>query len=247
MLHAGSLAQAATLTLRPVRTSPLAAPVGGNITLEVRATFDAPLVALQFNVAASGSGAVTVVARSAQPQQPGGLTYLSRLSQIPFQSGLPHNLKTMPLREVFYDADYGGLPGGPADGLPPGVDVLIETLTLRADQAGEVNLTLTHVEAATTQDEPDGKLFESAVLDPTATELTVLLGPVGFGDADADGEVDLADHAQFAACMTMPCPDSGCANPLYSTQSACGIFDADQDGDVDLEDSRLVQEVFDQP
>lgn len=100
-----SSAAGSSLVLRPVRTSPLVTPVGSSITVDVRADFDTPLVALQFKVAASGSGGVTVTARSAQPQQPAGLTYLSHISQIPFQSGLPHNLKIIPLREVFYDAD----------------------------------------------------------------------------------------------------------------------------------------------
>lgn len=237
ILVASSAAPAATLTLRPVRTSPLVVPVNGLITLEVRASLDTPLTALQFKVTASGSGAVSVFARSAQPLQPGGLTYLSRISQTPFQSGLPHNLQTASLREVFYDAAFDGVPGGPTDGLPAGKDVLIEMITLRADQPGEVKLTLTSIEAATTSGSPDGTIFENATIDPAASEVTILVGPVEPGDANADGLVDLADHAPFAACMTWPCPDSGCAEPLYSTQNACGIFDADADGDIDLQDA----------
>lgn len=242
-----SAAYADTLTLRPVRTTPLVVPVNGTITLEIRADFDAPLTALQFNVATSGTGAVSATARSANPQQPGGLTYLSRLSQAPFQSGLPHNLKIAPLREVFFDADFDGAPGGATDGLPIGNSVLIETLTLRADQPGEVHITLTDLEAVTTSGHPDGMHFTTTTLDPQQTEITILIGNVSMGDANADGKVDLNDHAQFADCMTAPCPMSGCANPQYSTQNACGIFDSDQDGDVDLEDAGELQATFDQP
>ncbi len=242
-----SAAFADTLTLRPVRTTPLVVPVNETITLEIRADFDAPLTALQFKVATSGTGAVSVTARSANPQQLGGLTYLSRLSQAPFQSGLPHNLKTTPLREVFYDANFDGAPEGATDGLPIGSSVLIETLTLRADQPGEVRVTLANIEAVTTSGHPDGTLFETATLDPQQAEITILIGNVPTRDANADGTVDLEDHAQFADCMTAPCPMSGCANPQYSTQNACGIFDSDQDGDVDLEDAGEMQATFNQP
>lgn len=242
-----SAAIADTLTLRPVRTTPLVVPVNGTITLEVRADFDAPLTALQFKVATSGTGAVSVTARSANPQQPGGLTYLSRLSQAPFQSGLPHNLKFAPLREVLYDANFDGAPGGATDGLPIGNSVLIETLTLRADQPGEVHITLTDLEAVTTSGHPDGMHFTTTTLDQQQTEITIVIGSVSMGDANADGKVDLNDHAQFADCMTAPCPMSGCATPLYSTQNACGILDSDQDGDVDLEDAGEIQTAFDQP
>lgn len=242
-----SAAFADTLILRPIRTTPLVVPANGTITLEIRADFDAPLTALQFKVSASGTGAATVTARSANPHQPGALTFLSRVSQAPFQTGLPHNLKAAPLREVFYDADFDGTPGGATDGLPIGDSVLIETLTLRADQPGELHITLTNLEAVTTSGHPDGTLFTTAALDPQQTEVTILIGNVSTGDANADGIVDLEDHAQFADCMTAPCPIGGCPVALYSTQNACGVLDSDHDGDIDLEDAGEMQTLFDQP
>lgn len=242
-----SPAIADTLTLRPVRTTPLVVPVNGTITLEIRADFDAPLTALQFKVSASGTGAASVTARSANPHQPGALTFLSRVSQVPFQTGLPHDLKIAPLHEVFYDAHFDGAPGGATDGLPIGSNVLIETLSLRADQPGEVHITLTNIEAVTTCGHLDGALFTAAAIDPAQSEATILIGNVSAADANADGKVDLGDYAKFADCMTAPCVMNGCANPLYSTQNSCGIFDTDQDGDIDLEDAGEMQITFDQP
>ncbi|HEY3243908.1 MAG TPA: hypothetical protein VGM03_11205, partial [Phycisphaerae bacterium] len=48
------------------------------------------------------------------------------------------------------------------------------------------------------------------------------------GDSDGDGDIDLTDYAQFAACLLGP------GNP--STQAPCPQFDFDVDADVDLFD-----------
>jgi len=52
------------------------------------------------------------------------------------------------------------------------------------------------------------------------------------GDADADGDIDLADHAAFVDCMTGPL---GVATP------PCTLLDLDVDGDVDLRDFAAMQ------
>ncbi len=51
-----------------------------------------------------------------------------------------------------------------------------------------------------------------------------------FGDADGDGDVDLADFAAFQVCYR------GAGVPYGS---GCGTFDADLDGDVDQRDLRV--------
>lgn len=84
-----------------------------------------------------------------------------------------------------------------------------------------------------------------ANLDPQVAEVTILIGNVSTGDANADGVVNLSDHAVLAACMTGPCPSGGCKVPLYSSQNACGVLDADGDGDVDLKDEAVFQGEFD--
>jgi hypothetical protein len=48
------------------------------------------------------------------------------------------------------------------------------------------------------------------------------------GDWDGDGDVDLADCAQWPACITGPAQGPPAAD--------CGVFDFDADGDVDLAD-----------
>ncbi|NOX57374.1 MAG: hypothetical protein GXP29_00760 [Planctomycetes bacterium] len=59
-----------------------------------------------------------------------------------------------------------------------------------------------------------------------------------FGDFNGDSEIDLTDHAAFAACMQGP---SGGLLP------ECGVFDAEQDGDVDLADMLQMQNAIGQP
>lgn len=54
------------------------------------------------------------------------------------------------------------------------------------------------------------------------------------GDFDADGDVDLDDYEQFAACLTGP----------DGTPSGCVEVDLDCDADVDLSDCRRFQQCF---
>ncbi len=60
---------------------------------------------------------------------------------------------------------------------------------------------------------------------------------VANGDGDHDGDVDLADHAALAACLTGP--DAG------PPGAACGPFDFNADDDVDLLDVSEFQSGFD--
>ncbi len=55
------------------------------------------------------------------------------------------------------------------------------------------------------------------------------------GDADRDGDVDVADYLQLVECF------SGTATPIASD---CDVFDFDGDGDVDLSDFVAFQAVF---
>ena len=74
--------------------------------------------------------------------------------------------------------------------------------------------------------------------------LTDLAGPLGLaklpslgsGDYEYDGDVDLADFAELASCLTGPVgglPEGG-----------CGVFDFDFDSDVDLADFAEFQTAF---
>jgi hypothetical protein len=55
------------------------------------------------------------------------------------------------------------------------------------------------------------------------------------GDLDADGDVDVSDHAVFASCIT---------GPGESLVPGCGPADLGGDGDVDLDDFTLFQQQF---
>jgi hypothetical protein len=65
----------------------------------------------------------------------------------------------------------------------------------------------------------------------------------GFGDADADGDVDLADWAIFTECLHGPATPPAPAAPLTAGQCLAS-FDVDADADVDLEDAAMVQGRF---
>lgn len=205
---------------------------GTDVVLELRATFDTRLSAAAFSLSASGSAGASLIARSLNPTGPNGLTYVSRTSQDPFQSNLPHDLVASPLIEVGYDNDFGGTPGGASDGLAPGSNVLIETITVRPAQPGTVTISLSNVSAAHTTGSPDGSQFDTATVGSGSVVLTVF-GP---GDSDQDGDVDLADAANFTGCMTGPN-----AGPVGQS---CTTFDFNTDTDVDLDDFSDFQVVF---
>jgi hypothetical protein len=63
------------------------------------------------------------------------------------------------------------------------------------------------------------------------------------GDADGDGDVDLADYSIFAVCLsgpgTVPAP-----MPPPTSQQCLAVFDLDGDLDVDLGDFALFVSVF---
>jgi hypothetical protein len=63
------------------------------------------------------------------------------------------------------------------------------------------------------------------------------------GDADCDGDTDLADFVAFADCLSGP---DGVVNPTppLSPQACLDAFDTDADLDVDLYDFRSFQNVF---
>ena len=54
-----------------------------------------------------------------------------------------------------------------------------------------------------------------------------------FGDADGDGDVDLADYAAMVPCLSGPYQANGFIAPSAACRSA---FDGDADTDVDLRD-----------
>jgi len=219
--------------------------VGHSKTLEVRATFDTRLSAVQFTLSATGGAGASLTARSLNPTGANGLTYLSSTSQVPFQSNLPVDLVASPVKEVANDADFDNVPGGQTDGLPAGMDVLIETITVLPPNLGAVTINLSNPRAAHTTTSPDGTMFNSAVINPAAGSVTLNVVPPVPGDADFDGDVDLTDHAALTACLSGPAEGDGFVPP----SSAClQVFDFSvPDGDVDLVDIASFQNAFTGP
>jgi hypothetical protein len=58
--------------------------------------------------------------------------------------------------------------------------------------------------------------------------------PVLYGDTDKDGDVDMADFAEFQRCLTTGPGSGGGANPIIS---GCECMDSENDGDVDGNDA----------
>ncbi len=87
---------------------------------------------------------------------------------------------------------------------------------------------------------PSGITALSFVIEPNLTN-TTLQGPflplVPDFDNNQDGDVDWADHASLAGCLTGPA--GGLATP------GCAVHDADSDGDVDLLDAADSLTAFD--
>ena len=84
--------------------------------------------------------------------------------------------------------------------------------------------------ALTVDLEGSARVFRNAV-DIGAYEEQV----TGEGDADGDGNVNVRDHAAFAACMFGPKRTPGPADP-YSASLCRRVFDSDADADVDMFD-----------
>ncbi len=225
-----------SISLSLAKPGPTTIPAGVDVTVEVRATFDTRLSAVSFTLAASGSVETCMAGRSASPTTPAGLTYVSPVSQIPFDGQLPHDLVAAPLTEVLFDGDFDGAPGGATDGLPPGVGMLIEEITIRARGVGPLSLSLTKVTAAHTTKPPGGSLFDVMSVGAGVLALTVVPGP---GDVNGDGLLTNVDVAAVPSCMLGP----GAGSP----GAPCDVFDVDAegaDGDVDLKDMAVFMRMF---
>jgi hypothetical protein len=245
VLGGAGAARATSITLSLHYDGPVTVPAGAVVVMEARGDFDTKLAAVGFTVVASGNASATVMARSANPTTPGGLTYVSRTSQTPFVSDLPHDLAVAPLDEVLLDMSFDSQPGGPTDGIAPGGDVVVESLQIGVEGAGTVQLSLAGASAAHTylaSEGPVAELFDSVQIDPSAGSITLRVLPDG--DFDDDGDVDLGDYGEFLACLNGPnvtTPPAGCSPEQF------GRADFDGDGDCDLADVAAFADRFTGP
>ena len=238
-------ARAATITYSLVNPASDTVPLGGSVTLEIRATFDTRASGFQFTLSAVGSAGAMLTARSLNPTGANGLTYLSSTSQVPFQNNLPANLVTTPVKEVAYDADYGGAAGGPLDGLAPGMNVLIETVTITPTQTGMVTIGISNPRAVHTTTNPDGVMFETAQISGAASSVTLTVVPPLPGDTNLDGRVDLVDYAALSGCINGPAEADAFVPLSEPCLQAAGPLA--YDADVDLIDLATFQNAFTGP
>lgn len=201
------------------------------VTIEIRATFDTPLAASAFTISASGDAMAEVVARSASPFAPNGLSYISATSQIPFEPNLPHNLVAAPLREVLLDVNYDGIPGGATDGVPPGADILIETIDVEIVGPGDVAITLSDAQAAHTADSASGTSFSAVDVAGGASTVVISVQPSPLGDLNCDEVVSAGDIGPFVTALLDP-------SAYESQYSECDRLngDIDENGELDGRD-----------
>lgn len=140
----GAPASASTAVFKLVNPGPGTVAACSTLTLEIRATFDTVMTAAKFQIAASQDGRATIVDRTVAA----GLSYISTDPANPFISELPRPLGTPPVKEVLLGIEKAYTPGDPEDGLQPGTDVLIETLTMEVSGEGPLTFTITSPGAA---------------------------------------------------------------------------------------------------
>lgn len=184
-----------------VNPGPSAIEDGSATTLEILASFDAPLVGAVYSIGAEGSTATAVLGdRSSDPLAANGLSYVSRTSQSPlFDNDLPHQFSGQgSISEVLLDIDPT------ADGVPAGSDVVIQTIEITPSGLGTLTVSLSDPSAVTTASAPDGVMFTSATVDPARASVTLEIFPkldcsthpppdIYHPDSDGDGVPDVCD------------------------------------------------------
>ncbi len=233
-------ATASSITYTLVYSGPTEVPAGSIVSIEVRATYDTPLVASAFSISAAGSADAMVISRSAAPLAANGLSYLSTTSQAPFESNLPHDLGDSELYEVLLDLDYDGDPGGAFDGVPPGADTLIETIEIQIGGSGSVDVSLSDVQAAHTTGLPNGAPFTSVEIAAGAEAVSINVQPSPLGDLNCDGSVNAADITPFVLAL-LDADAFASQYPGCDRQNA----DVDENGTINGRDiASLVQQLI---
>jgi hypothetical protein len=193
-------APAASVTYSLTNPGPSSIEAGSPAVLEIKATFDAPLVCADVTLTASGTAIGTMTDRSAKPAAPSGLSYLSRTTQSPvFEDNLPYPLSGQgPFREILLDV----IPA--SSGVAPGTDVLLETIEITPSGVGPLTISLSEPSGATTAGAPDGAMFATATVDPARASVTLDVFPQldcstnpppdpNHPDTDGDGVPDVCD------------------------------------------------------
>lgn len=224
---------ASTAEFQLINPGSSAPPACSTITLEVRATFDTCMSGASFQIGVSADSGVIVTGRAVAS----ALTFLGTNPAEPFAFELPRPLGTAePLDEVLIGLRQAWRPGVSGDGIDPGADVLLETLTLEIAGEGLLTISIASPAAVETQSDPAGRLFDSVTIAPAGGAVTLSVqARLVRADFDGDCDVDTHDLSLFKACSrgAMIPPGSGCAS-----------FDLDSDNDVDADDFGIFQRCY---
>jgi len=226
-----STAHATTATFKLVNPGPSSVSACSTVALEVRATFDTVMAGANFTITASANNRAEIVGRGVAAD----LAYVSTDIDNAFGStNLPQTLlSARPRKEVLMGVAKAWTPGDPQDGILPGADVLLETLTVEASGQGPLTIALVSPGAVETQSAPGGTLFSTVGVDAGAGSVTLTVGSSSItGDFDADCDVDDGDFPLFEACA---------AGPAIPYAGGCDLFDLDTNGHVDLADFGVFQ------
>ncbi len=209
-------ATAQTITAALVNPGEPQVQVGMPFELSIIATFDSRATAVTYQLAASGTASARLTGRSAAPSGLNGLTYVSLTSQDPFVSDLPIDFDDGPVTEVLVDMDYDGVAGGATDGLPSGIDVLVESVEITPLTSGSLTITLSGLSAATTEGTPDGALF--AAHNISSNQVTLAVEDSGWeghpGDTNRNWTLTIDEVTAYAACWKTGCTWSIPPNPI---------------------------------
>lgn len=209
-------ATAQTITAALINPGEPQVQVGMPFEVSIIATFDSRVTAVTYQLAASGTASARLTGRSAAPSGLNGLTYISLTSQDPFVSDLPVDFDEGPVTEVLVDMDYDGVPGGAADGLPSGIDVLVESVEITPLTSGSLTITLSGLSAATTEGTSDGALF--AAHNISSSQVTLAVEDSGWeghpGDTNRNWTLTIDEVTAYAACWKRGCAWSIPPNPI---------------------------------
>ncbi|MCB9865065.1 MAG: hypothetical protein H6816_00285 [Phycisphaerales bacterium] len=216
---ASVVVHAETSAALSVHASATSVAWGDSVEIAVWSTHDTRMAACSYRIGATGGAAAVLTQRSVAA----GLDFINTDTAAPLADGLPVEMSAgLHIDDVFVNLGGAESPGGPDDGLAPGADVVVAAYTLVATRAGTLQLTLSSVQAAETQSDPGGTLFDDVGV--SAAAATVTLTVVGGPDIDGDGRVDLHDYAVMQRCLG------------GSSAAECATADVDADGDVDEDD-----------
>jgi hypothetical protein len=159
---------------------------GQPFELQIRALLNSKLTVLDYQLSGTGEASAQLTRRTVKD-----LSFISSDPQQPLDDNLPYDLTMGPFNELLMDMTYSE-PGFTDDGMAPGTGIVIETIEITPTSKGDLTISISDVEAATTDlTNPDGMLFDQVTIGNAS--ITVTVGDPVQGDVQPDGRVDIKD------------------------------------------------------